>query len=249
MGRSGGIPFIERAVTCVSQGRLRLPRNVGDGTGLMLYCHEGSHNFAKRNRGARVADGWTANGTYRIRRAELALFQYDSVVEPSRVELVDPNRRLGQEELFAEDVTRADDDATRTARNSLAIADRPFHRPVSGASLPASNPIWRTHHDDTVVYSGDPRHARWHRFDRGEEWRPCVANLELEPQNSVDVTVVTNLEFVFGRRPKVMGIWEYWRGGSGGAMIARRDVPARGGDDCGSPARQGWHAASNDNVK
>jgi hypothetical protein len=197
MARPDDILFVERAVKCFCQGRLLLPHNVGDGTAPMLHCHEVSRDYAMRNPGARVVHGWTANGIHRIGRAELALFQYHSVVELNRGELVDPNWCPGQEELFAEDVTRPYDYATRTAWNNLAIADRPFRCPVTGARLPAWRPIWRKHYHDTMVYSGDPRHARWRRFDRGEHWQLYVANLGLKPRNPIDVTFVTNLEFIF----------------------------------------------------
>ncbi len=196
MAPAGDILFIERALKCFCPGTLLLPRNVGDGTEPMLHCHEVSRSYAMRNPGARVVHGWTSNGIYRTGSTDLALFQYHSVVEMGPGELVDPNWAPGQEEPFAEDVTRPYDYATRTAWNNLAIADRPSRCPVTRARLRAWKPIWRKHYHDTIIYSADPRHARWRRFDRGEEWQSHVVNLGLDPQNSVDVTFVTNLEFI-----------------------------------------------------
>ncbi len=78
----------------------------------------------------------------------------------------------------------------------MVIADRPFRCPVTRTRLPAWKPVWRKHYKGTTVYSCDPRHARWRHFSRDEDSQSYVANLVLDPQNSVDVTFVTNLEFI-----------------------------------------------------
>lgn len=196
MAHQDDISFVGRALKCFCPGTLLLPRNVGNGAGPILHCHEVSRTYSVGNPGTRVVHGWTVNGVYQNGVADLAAFQYHSVVELNPGELVDPNWRPGQEELFVEDVTRPHDYATRTAWNNLAIANRPFRCPATRARLPAWKPVWRKHYNGTTVYSCDPRHARWRQFGRGEDWQTYVANLGLDPQNSVDVTFVTNLEFI-----------------------------------------------------
>jgi hypothetical protein len=196
MAREDEISFVGRVLKCFSPGTLRWPRNVGNGTGPILHCHAVSRTYTVRNPGTRVVHGWTINGVYQSGVADLAAFQDHSVVELRPGELVDPNWRPGQEELFVEDVTRPCDYATQIAGNNLVIADRPFRCPVTRARLPAWKPVWCKPYKGTTVYSCDPRHARWRQFGRGEDWQPYVANLGLGPQNSVDVTFVTNLEFI-----------------------------------------------------
>jgi hypothetical protein len=188
--------FIRRAIKCFCPGTLVLPRNVGNGTGPILHCHEVSRTYAVRNPGTRVVHGWTANGVYQSAGADLAAFQYHSVVELHPGELVDPNWRPGQEALFIEDLRRPYDYATGTAWNNLVIADRSFRCPVTRARLPAWKPVWRKDYKGSTVYSCNPRHARWRHLGRGEDWHPYVASLGLDPQNTVDLAFVTNLEFI-----------------------------------------------------
>jgi len=131
MAHQDDISFIGRALKRFCRGTLLRPRNVGNGTGTILHCHEVSRTYAVCNPGTRVVHGWTVNGVYQSGVADLAAFQYHSVVELNPGELVDPNWRPGQEELFVEDVARPYDYATRTAWNNLVIADRPFRCPVT----------------------------------------------------------------------------------------------------------------------
>ncbi len=89
--------FVGRALTCFCPGTLRLPRNVGNGTGPILHCHDVSRTYTVRNPGTRVVHVWTVNGVYRSGYADLAAVQYHSVVELNAGELVDPNWRPGQQ--------------------------------------------------------------------------------------------------------------------------------------------------------
>jgi hypothetical protein len=123
-------------------------------------------------------------------------FIHHSVVETPSGELIDPNFLPRQAPLFLEDPVRSYDYDFHLGWNTIAVADRPFRCPVTGARMAAWKPLWISFISGMTAYSMDPRHARRRHFPGVEDAGRHVASLGLDPASAVDLVFTTNLEVV-----------------------------------------------------
>jgi len=91
--------------------------------------------------GGQVVHGFIVEGVQNVGRAKGITFVHHSVVSTSARELVTSNFLPNQTPLFVEDPARGYDYDLALSWNTIAVADRPFRCPVTGARLPAWQPV------------------------------------------------------------------------------------------------------------
>ena len=187
--------LVARAAKLVSSAPIRHPRGVGTGYEKPRQCHTIARAYAART-GGQTVHGFTIEAVRNIGQAKAVTFAHHSVVRIVAGELVDPNLLPGEAQLFLEDPARSYDYRLALSWNSIAVADRPFRCPVTGARLPAWQPVWSAHVCGVAAFSIDPRHSRrCHLGDSGAA-QSYVASLGLDPSNAVDLVFATNAEVI-----------------------------------------------------
>ena len=187
--------MVSRAARLISRAPIRSLRGVGTGYEKTRECHAISRAYAAGT-GGRVVHGFAVGSVQNIGRANVITFTHHSVVRSDAEELIDPNFLPGQTQMFLEDPARSYDYELDLSWNIIAVADRPFRCPATGARLPAWQPVWTTSVSGVSAFSTDPRHARRRHLGDTEAAQSYVASLGLDASNAVDLVFATNAEVV-----------------------------------------------------